>query len=135
MRVTTRGRYALRASLALAKLGKEGNLVSISTLAEAEDISTVFLEQIFFKMRKAGIVNSVRGPRGGFCFARPLNKLSVKKILEAAGEDLSATNCNKQKAECDRTGSCISHKVWGDLTNLVNQYLNDISLAQLLESG
>ncbi|MDR2370553.1 MAG: Rrf2 family transcriptional regulator, partial [Treponema sp.] len=80
MRITTRGRYALRASIALAKLGKDGNPVSINNLAEEENISSVFLEQIFFKLRKAGIVNSVRGPGGGFRFAHPLDKLTIKDI-------------------------------------------------------
>ena len=133
MRVTTRGRYALRASLALAKLGKDGELVSIGCLAEAEDISSVFLEQIFFKLRKAGIVNSVRGPGGGFCFAHPLDKLSVKAILDAAGEDLEVSSCDKQMAVCNRAGNCISHRVWEDINNLVNKYLENLSIASLLE--
>ena len=133
IRITTRGRYALRASLALAKLGKDGTMVSINSLAEAEDISSVFLEQIFFKLRKAGIVNSVRGPGGGFSFALPLDKLSVRTILDAAGEDLSASNCDKHSEECDRTGKCISHKVWMDLNDLVNEYLDSLTLAALLE--
>jgi Rrf2 family iron-sulfur cluster assembly transcriptional regulator len=132
MRITTRGRYALRASLALAKLGSGGTLVSINSMAEAEDISSVFLEQIFFRLRKAGIVNSVRGPGGGFSFALPLDKLTVKALLEAAGEDLTASTCDKH-SECDRTGTCISHKVWGDLNTVVNKYLESLSLAAFLE--
>jgi Rrf2 family iron-sulfur cluster assembly transcriptional regulator len=113
MRITTRGRYALRASLALAKIGKNGAPVSISALSEEENISSVFLEQIFFKLRKAGIVSSVRGPGGGFYFARPLDKLTLKEILDAAGEELSLTNCDKQQRnECPRTGDCLSHRVW-----------------------
>ena len=90
MRITTRGRYALRASLALAKMSKNGEPISINTLSEEENISSVFLEQIFFKLRKAGIVSSVRGPGGGLCFAQPLDKLTVKAIMDAAGEDLEA---------------------------------------------
>ncbi|MDR2068937.1 MAG: Rrf2 family transcriptional regulator, partial [Spirochaetaceae bacterium] len=95
MRITTRGRYALRASLALARLGKDGSPVSINNLSEEENISSVFLEQIFFKLRKAGIVSSVRGPGGGFCFAQPLDQLTIKKILDAAGEELNLTTCDK----------------------------------------
>ncbi|HCC37008.1 MAG TPA: Rrf2 family transcriptional regulator [Treponema sp.] len=133
MRITTRGRYALRASLALAELGKNGELVSIGSLAEAEDISSIFLEQIFFKLRKAGIVRSTRGPGGGFCFARPLDELSVKAILDAAGEDLTPSGCDKSSGECERFGNCVSHKVWADLNDVINNYLADISLSSLLE--
>jgi Rrf2 family iron-sulfur cluster assembly transcriptional regulator len=133
MRITTRGRYALRASLALARLGKDGNPVSISVLSEQENISSVFLEQIFFKLRKSGIVTSVRGPGGGFCFARSPDKVTVKEILDAAGEDLNLTLCDKKKDECDRFGYCLSHSVWNDVTELVNNYFKSITLASILE--
>jgi Rrf2 family iron-sulfur cluster assembly transcriptional regulator len=136
MRITTRGRYALRASLALAQIGKDGAPVSISTLSEEEDISSVFLEQIFFKLRKAGIVSSVRGPGGGFCFAQPLDKLTLKEILDAAGEELNLSNCDKQvKKECPRTRACLSHGVWAGATELINRYFSDITLAAILEKG
>jgi Rrf2 family iron-sulfur cluster assembly transcriptional regulator len=135
MRITTRGRYALRASLALAKLGKNGEPVSINTLAEEENISSVFLEQIFFKLRKAGLVSSVRGPGGGFCFARPLDKLTVKEILDAAGEDLNVSPCDKHNEDCDRIGGCLSHRIWVETTELVNTYLRSLTLASILESN
>jgi Rrf2 family iron-sulfur cluster assembly transcriptional regulator len=135
MRITTRGRYALRASLALAKLGQDGAPVSINTLSEEENISSVFLEQIFFKLRKAGIVSSVRGPGGGFCFARPLDKLTAKEILDAAGEDLSVTPCDKHNEDCDRVSGCLSHKIWVEVTNLVNGYLAGITIASILEKN
>jgi Rrf2 family iron-sulfur cluster assembly transcriptional regulator len=135
MRITTRGRYALRASLALAKLGKDENPVSINSLSEEENISSVFLEQIFFKLRKAGIVSSVRGPGGGFCFARSLDKLTVKEILDAAGEDLSVTPCDKHEENCDRIGSCASHQVWVGVTDLVNNYLQSLTIASILEKN
>jgi Rrf2 family iron-sulfur cluster assembly transcriptional regulator len=111
MRITTRGRYALRASLALARLGKDGSPVSINSLSAMEHISSVFLEQIFFRLRKAGIVSSVRGPGGGFSFARPLDKLTIKDILDAAGEDLDLNYCDKRKTNCDRIGYCLTHSV------------------------
>jgi Rrf2 family iron-sulfur cluster assembly transcriptional regulator len=133
MRITTKGRYALRASFALAKLGKSGDPISINTLSEEENISSVFLEQIFFKLRKAGIVSSVRGPGGGFYFARPLDKLSVKEILDAAGEDLSVSLCDKHKGDCDRIGGCLSHRIWVEMAELVNNYLRGLTLASILE--
>ncbi|MDR2534515.1 MAG: Rrf2 family transcriptional regulator [Treponema sp.] len=133
MKITIRGRYALRASLALAQLGKDGSPVSITNLSEREQISSVFLEQIFFKLRKAGIVSSVRGPGGGFCFAQPLDKLSIKEILDAAGEDLDTISCHKHTKECDRIGECLSHRIWTDVTELVNNYFKNVTLASMLE--
>jgi Rrf2 family iron-sulfur cluster assembly transcriptional regulator len=133
MRITTRGRYALRASLALAKLGKDGKPVSINILSEQENISPVFLEQIFFNLRKAGIVTSVRGPGGGFCFARSPDKLTIKEILDAAGEELNLTMCDKKSDKCDRFGYCLSHSVWNGVTELVNNYFKGITLASILE--
>ncbi|MDR1410972.1 MAG: Rrf2 family transcriptional regulator [Spirochaetaceae bacterium] len=133
MRITTRGRYALRASLALAILGKNGAPVSINSLSEKEEISSVFLEQIFFKLRKAGIVASVRGPGGGFCFARPLENLTVKEILDAAGEDLNLIACDKQIKNCEHIGSCLAHSVWTDVTQIVNNYFKSKTLSSLLE--
>jgi Rrf2 family iron-sulfur cluster assembly transcriptional regulator len=119
----------------MALRGKDGGPVSISSLSEQEDISPVFLEQIFFKLRKAGIVSSVRGPGGGFYFARPLEKLTIKDILDAAGEELNLTPCDKRKSECDRIGYCLSHHVWKNVTDLINDYFKSITLASILEKN
>jgi len=133
MNITTRGRYALRASLALAKLGTGGKPVSINILSEEENISSVFLEQIFYKLRKAGIVTSIRGPGGGFCFAKSLNDLTVKQILEAAGENLEITFCDKTSDSCDKIGQCLCHYIWLEINQLVKNYFNNISLSSILE--
>jgi Rrf2 family iron-sulfur cluster assembly transcriptional regulator len=134
MRITTRGRYALRASLALAKLQKNEEPVSINSLAEEENISMAFLEQIFFKLRKAGIVASVRGPSGGFFFARPLDKVTVKQVLDAAGEELNSVSCDKSDDDCTRIGGCLSHAIWTNVTALVNDYFTGITLASIIET-
>jgi Rrf2 family iron-sulfur cluster assembly transcriptional regulator len=134
MKITTRGRYALRASLALAMLGSDGKPVSISTLSDQEQISSVFLEQIFFRLRKAGIVASTRGPGGGFCFALPLDKITVKQIIAAAGENLELVACFKNVEDCKYTKDCcITHHVWEDLSGLVNNYFDGITLASILK--
>jgi Rrf2 family iron-sulfur cluster assembly transcriptional regulator len=133
MRITTRGRYALRASLALAKLGKDRKAVPVNELAEEEDISPVFLEQIFFRLRKAGIVHSIRGPGGGFCFARDLDHLTIREILDAAGEDLNITACDRNVKKCGHIGDCLSHRVWEDLSNIVNDYFAGITLGSIVE--
>jgi Rrf2 family iron-sulfur cluster assembly transcriptional regulator len=116
-------------------MGKDGAPVSINHLSEQEHISSVFLEQIFFKLRKAGIVASVRGPGGGFYFAQPLDKLTIKEILDAAGEDLESISCDKRQKTCDRIGACLSHGVWVDVTSMVNNFFKNVTLASILEKN
>jgi len=134
MRITNKGRYALRATIALAQMGKNGEMISVGSLSEAEEISSVFLEQIFFKLKKAGIVRSVRGPGGGFSINRPLDSLTVKEILDAAGEELTVLPCNRREAECERQSECISHQVIISVTDLVNQYLGGLTLEMVLNN-
>jgi len=134
MRITTKGRYALRAVIALAEMGKNGEMVSINSLANAEDISPIFLEQIFFKLKKAGIVKSIRGPGGGFSFNRPLNSLTVKEIFDAAGEESVMMLCDRQKKKCNRMSDCISHQVLSSVTDRANDYLDSLTMKMVLES-
>jgi Rrf2 family iron-sulfur cluster assembly transcriptional regulator len=133
MRITTRGRYALRASIALAVLGKSGGPISISAISEQERISPVYLEQIFFKLRRAGIVDSVRGPGGGFYFAVPLETLSIRTILDAAGEKLNMDLCDKHAEDCSRLASCLTHPIMAELIRRANSFFEDITLASILE--
>ena len=134
MRFTTRGRYALRASLALAKLEKDGQPISIERLSKEENISPVFLEQIFYKLRKANVVISIRGPGGGFNFAKPPEEITVKEILDAAGEDLNLTLCNKSLDKCERNGNCLSHHVLMEMTGLIQDYFSGITLASVIDN-
>jgi Rrf2 family iron-sulfur cluster assembly transcriptional regulator len=134
MRITTRGRYALRATLALTVLGKGGEPVSVGDLSEYEDISPVFLEQIFYRLRKAGIVGAVRGPGGGFFFAQPPQALTARDILLAAGEKLGDAACDKHVESCGRAGSCPSHRVWADLNRLMDNYLESLTLDSILRN-
>jgi Rrf2 family iron-sulfur cluster assembly transcriptional regulator len=117
----------------MARMGEAGP-VSIRSLSEKEEISPVFLEQIFFKLRKAGIINSVRGPGGGFCFSQPLGSLTIKNILDAAGENLECTFCKKNAPDCSRKEYCLSHPILVEVSNLVNNYLGTITLESLLEN-
>jgi len=135
MRISTRARYALRASLALAKMEETNNVISINSLSEAEGISPVFIEQIFFKLRNAGILRSVRGPDGGFCFSQPLNELSVKTLLEAAGENFTLSFCDRTQEDCSKLGFCIAHSVWNEANTMFIDYLNKTTIASLLEKG
>ena len=134
MRITLKGRYALRAVLALAEMGKDGEMVSINSLSEAEEISSIFLEQIFFKLKKAKIVKSVRGPGGGFALDRSLDSITVQEILAAAGEELSMKFCDKNVRDCKRMSECVSHKVFASVSDKIDEYLRSITLKKVLES-
>jgi Rrf2 family iron-sulfur cluster assembly transcriptional regulator len=118
----------------MAELGKDGKPVSVNMISEKEKISQVFLEQIFFKLRKAGIVNSTRGPGGGFCFALPLEKITIKQILDASGEDLEITECDRH-INCERDPECLSHTVWAGLDAIINDYFEKITIASLLRNA
>jgi Rrf2 family iron-sulfur cluster assembly transcriptional regulator len=120
--------------LALAQLGKNGEMVSINSLSQAEQISSVFLEQIFFKLKKAGIVNSVRGPGGGFSFSRPLDSFTVHAVLAAAGEELTVLPCDRSTSNCDRENDCIAHKMILTITRVANDYMKSVTLKTLLEN-
>jgi len=133
MRITTRGRYALRASLALSRMSKDGSPVPISRLSERENISSVFLEQIFFKLRKAHLVDSVRGPGGGFKFSKPLKEITVKEILDAAGEGLVLSPCGTGRAACSDVNDCVSFSIWAEATKLVNAYFQSLTIGDILE--
>jgi Rrf2 family iron-sulfur cluster assembly transcriptional regulator len=121
--------------LALSVLGKDGTPVSVGSLSEYEDISPVFLEQIFFKLRKAGIVSSVRGPGGGFSFAQPPETVTVREILLAAGEELDDVPCDRHAESCKREGYCTSHRVWVDLNSLMNDYLESLTLVAIQQKN
>lgn len=135
MRVTTRGRYGLRAVLKLTK-SDTGKPISIRQLSEAEDISPEFLEQIFFRLRKSGIIKSTRGPGGGFQMNRDPAKVSVKQIFDAVGEEVSLTPCTSDtdpRSPCTRTDDCIAHDMWVKTANHINSYFSNISVQDILE--
>ena len=134
MRITTKGRYALRAALALAKMGESGKMVPINAISESEHISPAFLEQIFFRLKKAGILRSARGPGGGFAFNRPLDSLSVYEILYAAGEEMVVLPCDRRDGECGRQGECIAHQVIISVTEMVNKRLSALTIKTVLEN-
>ena len=112
MRITTKGRYAVRAIVQLAKQGTD-KPVSIRKISELENISAEFLEQIFFKLRKNGVIGSVRGPGGGFVLSRDTSDISIAEIFDAVGEGLILTPCVHDSTDlCDRMDKCIVNQLW-----------------------
>ena len=139
MRITTKGRYALRAmtNLALSSIGKPK---AIKTIAAEEDISPEFLEQIFFKLKKAGIIDSVRGPGGGFILSLDPASISVKAIFIAVDEGLDltpCTSCNDEPPEvaCDRIDDCLVHDLWKEASNHISRFFEGISLQRIVNDN
>ena len=134
MRITTKGRYGLRAILKLAE--QEGNKpISISTIANEEQISPEFLEQIFYKMKKTGIIKSTRGPGGGFSLTKPLNEISLADILDAVGEPVTLSPCSTadSRKTCNRTADCSAYNIWHEVSEHFNDYLGSLTLDVIIE--
>jgi Rrf2 family iron-sulfur cluster assembly transcriptional regulator len=135
MRITTKGRYGLRAVINLA-MANSRRPVSIRAIANGEKVSSEFLEQIFFKLKKAGLIRSVRGPGGGFILNRKPDEISVHDILTAVDETPGLTPCTlRRKTLCDRVDTCPAHDVWTGLQKTMEDYLSGITLKGILEKN
>ena len=134
MRLTTKGRYGVRAVVNLAvAVGNEP--ISISHIAKKEQLSPEFLEQIFFRLKKAGLIRSVRGPKGGFVLNHKPSEISVKTILDAVGEPLFPAPCVDHGAKsCSRQDGCLISPIWQDFYELMRKYLSAISLKDIVEN-
>ncbi|MFO7850544.1 MAG: Rrf2 family transcriptional regulator [Spirochaetia bacterium] len=133
MRITTKGRYALRAVLRLAKENHD-KPVSIRVLSEIEDISPEFLEQIFFRLRKSDLISSTRGPGGGFMIKRPLSEVTVAELFRAVGEELHFSPCTEEDGgPCGREEICPAHKFWEYTYSLFRQYFEHVTLEDIME--
>ncbi len=129
MRLTTRGRYAVTAMLDLA-LHYEQGPVSLAEIAERQGISQSYLEQLFAILRRNGLVDSRRGPGGGYKLGRPANGISVADVIDAVNETVDATRCGGLR-NCQDEHRCLTHDLWEDLSNQVRDFLGNVSLEQL----
>ena len=135
MRITTKGRYSLRAIVYLA-MASNARPISINTISEDEKVSSEFLEQIFFKLKKAGLIRSIRGPGGGFVLNKKPGEISVKDILDAVGETGGLTPCTlRRKVLCTRTEVCPAHEIWTGLYDKIGEYLRGINLKDIIEKN
>ncbi|MEH6357468.1 MAG: Fe-S cluster assembly transcriptional regulator IscR [Pseudomonadales bacterium] len=131
MRLTTKGRYAVTAMLDVA-LHSENGPVSLSDISTRQDISLSYLEQLFSKLRRGGLVTSVRGPGGGYQLARSLEEICVAEIVDAVNESVDATLCNGDN-NCQNGHACLTHNLWDDLSHQIHNFLSNISLKDLVE--
>lgn len=134
MRLTTKGRFAVTAMVDLAMRGGKAP-VTLAAISERQKISLSYLEQLFGKLRRNKIVESVRGPGGGYYLARPGNKISIAEIVIAVDEPLDATKCGgKGNCQTDQH-PCITHDLWMGLNESILDYLQAVTLQQLVDDS
>ena len=131
MRLTTKGRFAVTAMVDLAMNGGRGP-VTLASISERQKISLSYLEQLFGKLRRNNLVESVRGPGGGYYLARVASKIRVVEVVLAVDEPLDATNCGGQ-GNCVDGKPCITHELWYGLNHTIHQYLESVNLQQLVD--
>ena len=132
MRLTTKGRFAVTAMIDLAMRGESGP-VALASVSERQKISLSYLEQLFGKLRRYKLVDSVRGPGGGYCIARPLSMVTVADIIRAVDEQLDATQCGGRE-NCHDEHRCMTHDLWSTLNFKMYEYLSSVTLAELVDT-
>jgi Rrf2 family iron-sulfur cluster assembly transcriptional regulator len=132
MRLTTKGRFAVTAMLDLA-IDESGKPVTLAGISERQSISLSYLEQLFSRLRRSGLVKSVRGPGGGYRIAKPLSEISVSEIISAVDELIDATQCGGHE-NCRDDRRCMTHNLWSSLNVKILEYLSGVSLNDLVEA-
>ncbi len=130
MRLTTKGRYAVTAMIDLT-LHAKSKPISLAEISGRQSISLSYLEQLFSKLRQSGLVMSVRGPGGGYRLAIPSEEIFVAQIINAVNESIDTTSC-QGKGDCQGGDICLTHSLWQDLSVQIHEFLNGISLADLV---
>ncbi len=130
MRLTTKGRYAVTAMLDLAVHNTDGP-IALADISERQGISLSYLEQLFAKLRKTGLVASTRGPGGGYCLGKPAAEIAIADVIAAVDESVDATRCGGQK-NCQHDLPCLTHDLWEDLNRQIRSFLSGVSLGDLI---
>ncbi len=131
MRLTTKGRFAVTAMIDLAMRQHQGP-VTLAGISQRQKISLSYLEQLFGKLRRHELVESTRGPGGGYSLARSMKDITVSDVIFAVDEPLDATLCGG-KANCQEEGQCMTHELWSNLNQRMIEYLDSVSLSELVE--
>lgn len=131
MRLTTKGRYAVTAMLDLAIHYSDGP-ITLADISGRQGISLSYLEQLFSKLRKHGLVDSARGPGGGYRLSRAASEIAVVEVITAVDEKVDATRCGG-KGNCQGEERCLTHELWTDLSSQIYDFLNNITLGDLVE--
>lgn len=136
MKLSTKGRYGLRAMIDLARYSEE-EPVSISSVATRQGISERYLEQLVSLLKKAGLVKSIRGASGGYVLARAMNEISVGDILRALEGNLEPVQCAAFYSEdgCSASGGCVTKYVWQKINDSINHTVDEIKLDELVRES
>ena len=134
LRLSTKGQYGVRAMYEVAKAGSVGP-VTIKEISVKQDVSVAYLEQILNKLRKAGIIQSVKGPGGGYMLARDPEKISIGQILKELEGPVAITSCLDPSEGCVRVDSCVTHLLWKSLGDNIERFLDSMSLQDLLSGN
>jgi Rrf2 family iron-sulfur cluster assembly transcriptional regulator len=130
VRLTTKGRYAVTAMLDLA-IHQGQRPIALADIAQRQGISLSYLEQLFARLRRRSLVTSVRGPGGGYNLARDAREIFVAEVIGAVDENVDTTRCGGAH-NCQNNGPCLTHDLWRDLSDRIYEYLNHISLQDLV---
>ncbi|MDI3547665.1 MAG: hypothetical protein PWR10_1317 [Halanaerobiales bacterium] len=130
MKVSSRGRYGLRAMVDLAVYESSG-AIPLREISERQQISEQYLEQLFASLRKAGIVKSVRGAHGGYLLNHPAEDITVGDILTALEGPVAPADCVLEKESCEKVTDCVAYDIWVEIKEKVEKLLNSITLADL----
>ena len=133
MKLTTKGRYAVTAMLDLALHHGQGP-INLADISARQGISLSYLEQLFSRLRKQGLVSSSRGPGGGYCLGRASESITISDVIRAVDETVDATRCHG-KMNCHGEDRCLTHDLWEELSQQITGFLSSISLATLVERG
>ena len=132
MKLTTKARYAVTAMLDLAMHCSNNDLaITLSDIAERQDISLSYLEQLFSKLRRAGLVNSIRGPRGGYVLSKSPDLIDIAQIIDAVEESVDVTKC-LGGSDCQSGKMCLTHSLWDALSQKIKTFLEEVTLAELI---
>jgi Rrf2 family iron-sulfur cluster assembly transcriptional regulator len=132
MRLTTKGRFAVTAMIDLA-LRQQSGPVTLSAISQRQNISLSYLEQLFGKLRRHELVESVRGPGGGYTLARLARTITVADIIFAVDEPIDATHCGGKENCLGEAGRCMTHELWSSLNQRMVEYLDSVTLHKLVE--
>jgi Rrf2 family transcriptional regulator, iron-sulfur cluster assembly transcription factor len=131
--LNTKARYAVMAMADLAKCGGDGAAVPLSAIAERQNLSVAYLEQIFLRLRRAGLVESARGRSGGYVLARRAQDITIAAIMEAVHEETRMTRCLDGDVGCLGEQRCLTHELWHALGGHIAAFLSDVTLQEVLD--
>ena len=135
MQLSSKGRYAVMAMADLARYST-GKAVPLSAISERQELSLAYLEQLFVKLRRAGLVDSTRGPGGGYKLADAAHKITISAIMQAVEEPVKMTRCHlDDKAGCVGDGRCLTHDLWRALGDHIVVFLGGVTLGDVVDNA